>query len=130
MEEGRMLSARDKIRSIDDRPSRIVDIPEWGLKLEVRGLTVRQQADLADRRSGDPSASEVIGEILLATVFDPETGQAVFTREDLGWLMERSAVAIDRITTAAAELSGILPGQDEVLGKAFSRIPTGSSSSP
>jgi hypothetical protein len=42
-----------------------------------------------------------------AASFDPETGDQIFTIDDIPWLKEKSAKAIERISSIASRLAGI-----------------------
>jgi len=114
------VSLRDQIFAIQDIPSEMVDIPEWGVKLEVRGMTGAERTrimDLAVDNKGGINLQFVYPEIVIATAFDPETGLQVFTPSDRGTLLSKSATALDRLAGVGMRLSGFTQESADEKGK-------------
>lgn len=98
---------RSKILASQDIPGEQIDVPEWGVTVEVRGLSSLQRSQLyADTREGE-SAAYLYLRLVVATTFDPETGEQLFAESDIDALGRKSAEAIDRITQVAMRLSGM-----------------------
>jgi hypothetical protein len=117
------VSLRDQIFAIQDIPSEMVEIPEWGVKLEVRGMTGAERTrimDLAIDNKGGMNLQFVYPEIVIATAFDPETGLQVFTPNDRGTLLSKAATALDRLAGVGMRLSGFTEEASDEKGKDFS----------
>ena len=114
---------RDKIRQASDIDSEIVDVPEWGVKVEVRSMTGLQRSRYLKRVGGD--AGEVDFEVLyplllVSTCHDPESGERLFTEDDVDWLNEKSSRPVERLATVANRLSGLDQNAESKLGEASS----------
>lgn len=117
------MSIRDKIRDADDIEKDLVTVPEWGVDVEVRSLTGTARADfLASYASGDGEVNwhNLYPEVLIAHCFDPETGERLFEESDRTWIMSKSGAAIDRVATAAMNISGLGAKAVDDLGKSSS----------
>ena len=114
------MSLRDQIFATQDIPSESVDVPEWGVKLEVRGMTGAERTrimDLAVDTKGGINLQFVYPEIVIATTFDPNTGLQVFTPNDQGTLLSKSANALDRLAGVGMRLSGFTQEASDEKGK-------------
>lgn len=106
-----MLS-RDQILGADDLEKKEVDVPEWGGSVYVRALSGKQRNQLemiALRYSdqNDLSALENYNGLIAAWSIVDENGNRLFTDDEVGLLMEKSASALNTIVEEARELSGI-----------------------
>lgn len=102
---------RKSILAAEDIRSEIVEVPEWNVKLEVRGMSGKERATFL-RRTTEPGSGEVsfekfYPELLIATVRDPETGDPVFEAADRETLNSKSGVALERVASVAQRLSGL-----------------------
>lgn len=125
------MSLRDQIFAIQDIPSEMVEVPEWGVKLEVRGMTGAERTrimDLALDNKGGMNLQFVYPEIVIATAFDPETGTQVFTPNDRGTLLSKSATALDRLAGVGMRLSGFTEEASDEKGKDSSATASADSS--
>jgi len=114
------VSIRDLILAKQDIPSEMVDVPEWGVKVEVRGMTGAERTRIMDKASdnnGGVNLQFIYPEIVIATAFDPETGEQIFVPADRDVLLSKSASAIDRIALVGMRLSGFTKEAAEELGK-------------
>jgi hypothetical protein len=117
------VSIRDQILAKQDIPSEMVDVPEWGVKVEVRGMTGAERTrimDKATQNAGDVNLQFVYPEIVIATAFDPEGGEQVFKPGDRDALLAKSATALDRIAAVGVRLSGFTAESADDMGKDFS----------
>ena len=117
------MSIRDQILAKQDIPSEMVDVPEWGVKVEVRGMTGAERTrimDKATQNAGDVNLQFVYPEIVIATAFDPESGEQVFKPGDRDALLAKSATALDRIAAVGMRLSGFTAESADDMGKDFS----------
>lgn len=107
------MSLRDKILAItNDTPSEIVEIPEWGgIKVLVKGFTLGAKDDflasILDKHTNEPNVKAFNAGILVGTAYDPESGEKLFTEEDVPTLKQKSAAAIDRLIQVGQRLSGL-----------------------
>lgn len=105
------MSLRDSIFAINDIPSEQVEVPEWDLTLEVRGMSgedrIRIISRATDVDTGLANLQQVYPEIVIACTYDPATGERVFDDGDRDALMSKSAQAIDRLATPGMALSGL-----------------------
>lgn len=114
------MSIRDQILAKQDIPSEMVDVPEWGVKVEVRGMTGAERTrimDKATQNAGDVNLQFVYPEIVIATAFDPESGEQVFKPGDRDALLAKSATALDRIAAVGMRLSGFTAESADDMGK-------------
>lgn len=120
------MSLRDKILQAPDIATEMVEVPEWGVTLEVRGMSGADRASIFERVTvdGEVKAGLLYGETVLATTFDPETGERVFNATDLTALMEKSAQAIDRLAKVGLRLSAMEGEQSQ--DEAGARFPEAS----
>lgn len=96
---------RDAILARDDIARAVVECPEWGGTVTVRGLT------LAERNSfKGVSEEDAALKALILCMIDAKTGKPLFSAEDIAALGEKSPAVIDRLSQKILELSGI--GQD------------------
>lgn len=113
------MSIRDQIFASDDILKEIVEIPEWGgIKIEVRSLTGADRARILETgvdALGNVSLQRVYPEMVIASAYDPDSGERVFEEADKDGLMSKNALAIDRLAMVATKLSGL---QDDAVDKA------------
>ena len=103
------MSLRDRILAVDDSQREQLVVPEWNMTIEIRGMSGASRAsitqDAADN-NGTINFGKMMPEIIVGCVFDPETGEQVFTADDRALVMEKSGAALDKIVTLAMALSG------------------------
>lgn len=125
------MSIRDQILAAQDIPSESVDVPEWGVKVEVRGMTGAERTRIMDKavgQTGDVNLQFVYPEIVIATSFDPESGEQIFSPNDRDALLAKSANALDRLASVGMRLSGFTQESADVAGKDSSATATADSS--
>ena len=125
------MSIRDLILAKQDIPSEVVDVPEWGVKVEVRGMTGAERTRIMDKASdseGGVNLQFIYPEIVIATSFDPESGEQIFVPTDRDVLLSKSASAIDRIALVGMRLSGFTKEAADELGKGSSETASEDSS--
>lgn len=102
-------SLRERISASKPTCERVT-VPEWGVELELRGITVKQRADLlqyADTGDGEPDMVRFGPMLLVVAAHDPETGEAAFSADDVDWLAEQPAGVVDRLVGDAMRVSGL-----------------------
>lgn len=110
---------RDQILAVEDLPRELVEVPEWGGAVWVRGLTGAERADYMQALveiddKGKARARVGQGELRLAYLcMCDEGGARLFdSGPDLEALGRKSSQALRRVVEVAERLSGI--GADAV----------------
>lgn len=116
------MSLRDKILAVkNDTPTELVAIPEWDVTVLVKGFTLGAKDDflgtVLDPKTKETNLKAFNSGILVGTAYDPETGEKLFTEEDIPVLKEKSASAIQRLVDVGARLSGLTDDAVEVAAK-------------
>lgn len=105
------MSLREKILAADDIQSEMVEVPEWGCIVEVRGMNGADRSRILEAAASSEDGKIGVGnmyvETVIASAYDPETGVRIFTAADKDALMSKSASAIDRIATVGMRLSAM-----------------------
>lgn len=123
------MSIKDKIKQAGDLEREVVDIPEWDVTVEIRSMSARQRALMAnftelDDQSNSDRQEALWGFLLTACVFDPTSGNPVFDEDDLDWLFtDKSFAVIDRLTTKCLTVSSVLKDSVDAAGKSSSATP-------
>ena len=78
------MTLREAIFSADDIAKEIVEVPEWGVSVEVRAMTAAERAKLGEGAMvGDKTNVGLMYALtVIASIYDPETGLPVFTDND------------------------------------------------
>jgi predicted amidohydrolase len=105
------VSLRDQILAAKDRINKTVEVPEWGVTIELRTMTAAQRvtmfSEAYDPNNGQTNLKVLYPQVILSCCFDPKSGEAIFTSEDVDAVMDKSGVVIERIALEALNLSGI-----------------------
>lgn len=130
-----MSLSRDAILGADDRPTRVVEVPEWGGSVRVRGLTGAERDAyetglMSPRPDGSVRAnlSNVRGRLVVLACVDDD-GNRLFRDDDAKALGEKSAQALDRVFDIARRLSGLSDDDVEELAEGFGSAPSEDSTS-
>ena len=106
---------REEILGTQDLPTEVVEVPEWGGAVKVRGLTVGERDRLAkgtisfDSQGRPRVNSNALVEARLRIVALCTLGEddkPLFSEADIKALEEKSPAPIDRIFATALRLSG------------------------
>lgn len=118
------MSLRDQILNTLDIPKELVTVKEWGVEIEVRGMTGAERTRILDlavgEGDGEMNLQMVYPEIVISTAFDKETGEQIFSPADRTALLSKSATALDRLATVGMRLSGFTQETSDDLGKDLS----------
>jgi hypothetical protein len=139
------MSIRDQILAADDFKSEPVDVPEWGVKLVMRELSVADRGRLV---MNDIERVEVAGGFEFIPRHDPialarivvasaheENGEKTFTDDDAELLAAKAYTVVHRLAQTARRLSGLdaedtEDGEGKAPENGSSETPDGGSSSP
>lgn len=105
------MSLRDRILAADDIGKEILNVPQWNLNVEVRTLSAIQRSKMiatCTLPDGAIDLDKLYPMLVIATVFDPETGAKVFDAEDMALIQEKSAASIEFIAQKAMAMSGMV----------------------
>lgn len=104
-----MLLSKNEIRAIDDRKMQTVPVPEWGKDAEVmiRQLSGRDRESYEHYAAAygktsemdEATAQDFYARMAVLSCAD-EHGNPLFDRRDVGWLTQKSHVALKRIFDA------------------------------
>lgn len=115
---------RDQILAADDIPTEVIDVPEWGGQVKLKGLTGaerdRFEQDSVQGKGKDTRMNILnIRARLVALCIVDESGKRMFNKHDIEALGKKSAQALDRVFTAAQKLSGLSDEDVEGLADDF-----------
>jgi hypothetical protein len=125
--------SRDAIFAVNDYKVEVVEVPEWGGQVKVKGLTGRErdefEAGMFVRRGREMvrDTANLRARLVVLCALD-EAGNPLFQRDDIKALGEKSGAALDRLYEAAAKLSGIMDSDLEDKIEDFGEAPGSSSS--
>ena len=113
------MGLKEKILGLDDLSKEIVFVEPWGFEVGVRSMTGMERAEVLNIAMSDGGIvhSKLHPELLVRTIFDPETGDLLFTDEDKPALMKKNAAAIEFLVTVAMRVSGLGPKSIEDMEK-------------
>lgn len=123
------LIGKDDILAAQDIKTEDVDVPEWGGAVRVRVLSAADLLGFWEAcrdEKGELVRSRVQPALLVRAVVG-EDGAPIFSEENIGALMAKSATAIGRIFSCARRLNGI--GQEDEATKNSAAAPSGDSRS-
>ncbi|SRR6266540_277712 len=102
-----MYLTKQQILEAQDRPTKDVEVPEWGGVVRVGTMSGKQRDQYEQLfvriREGEVDAS--MRASLCAVCIVDENGKTIFTKEDLEALGEKSGRALGRVFNAATELN-------------------------
>lgn len=125
---------RDAILGAADLPTEECDCPEWGGTVVVRGLTGAQRDEweasttIVRGKTAVRDTANARAKLVALCAVDHETGEPLFTRQDVDALGKKSGAALGRVFAVAARLSGLTDEELEEL-EGNSSAPPGSDSS-
>ena len=114
------MSLRDRIFAADDIGKEIISVPQWNLDVEVRTMSAVKRSQMLAKATlpdGGIDLDKLYPMLIIATVFDPETGASVFDPEDMAMLQEKSAAAIEFLAQKAMKMSGMVTNAVDDEGK-------------
>lgn len=121
------MSIRDKILAASDISSELIDVPEWGVTVEVRGMSAADRAAILDRAvsaDGRVLLADMYPALVIASCHDPETGERIFDDSDWDAVTAKSGRAVEQIAQAALNMSGMTPQAVDALGGGSSDSPS------
>lgn len=123
------LLTKSAILAADDLKTEDVEVPEWGGTVRVRAFSGRErdafEASLVrgDGKDRKVDLTNMRARLVALTVVD-ETGQKLFTHDDVDLLGAKSGAALDRVFAVAQKLNGLSAADVEDLTKNSSGAPS------
>lgn len=114
------MSIREQILNADDIETELVEVPAWGVTIEVRSMDGRSRTRLlksAADNDGVVDMERMYPEMVILCSFDPETGERIFTADDVDALLSKAAGPLELIATTAMRVSGMTGDSVDVAGK-------------
>ena len=128
------LLSKTAILAANDLKSEDIEVPEWGGAVRVRSFTGRErdafEASMVrgEGRDRKVDLTNMRARLVGLTVID-ETGQRLFTDEEVDLLGAKSGAALDRVFAVAQKLNGLSGADVEELSKNSSGVPSAVSTS-
>lgn len=116
------LLTKEQILKVKDIETRTVNVPEWGGDVLVRSLSATErdyfESKLVDQSGGKVRANlQNIKARLASMAIVDEEGNRVFSEQEIAILGTKSAAALNRISEAITDMSGISKkDMDELAG--------------
>jgi hypothetical protein len=114
------MTIAEDILAINDLVPEPIELPEWKMSLWVRGMSGSDR-DMYERRQYEQSKTGDLGvdmrAMLVSLALVDESGERVFTDQQVAQLGKKSAVALDRVVKVAARLNGMSTGSVELAAK-------------
>ena len=105
------LLSKSAIMSADDQRYDVVDCPEWGGEVRVRGLTAYEQSCISKLVNETKQNEATVKTVQFACV--DENGERMFSPEDIKQLASKSYMVIERLCKRILQLTGF-GDQDEI----------------
>ena len=123
------LLSKTAILTANDLQTEDVEVPEWGGAVRVRSFTGRErdafEASMVrgEGRDRKVDLTNMRARLVGLTVID-ETGQRLFTDEEVDLLGAKSGAALDRVFAIAQKLNGLSGADVDELSKNSSGVPS------
>lgn len=112
---GNAKSLKAQILAADDLPFEDVPVPEWGVKVRVKGLTGEErdayEARVAQMRQDGKGVELRLqnfrARMVVKSLWDPETNERIFGDNDAPQLGRKSGAVLDRLYDVCHRLSGM-----------------------
>lgn len=115
------MSLKEKIFSAQDITKELIEIPEWGVSVELRSMTAGERANLTESTSSDGKVkiAELYAAVVIASIYDPTTGLPLFTNQDREAILSKNGAVIERLAQKAMGTSGMTEQAVEEAGVRF-----------
>lgn len=102
-----METLRQRLNSVPAFTSETVEA--WGERIEVRSMSVIEKTMITAlaEKDGKLAMEVLLPGIIVATCFDPETGDKVFSEDDIEWIKAQNAGVIEQLAAVGIRLSGL-----------------------
>ncbi len=114
------MSLRDRIIQSKDIQSHLTHVDVWDVDIDIRTMTAIERTRLVatcTKADGTVDMEKMYPLLLISSVYDPETGEKVFSANDMASLQDKSASAIEFVAQKVMEVSGMTPKAVDEEGK-------------
>lgn len=104
------MSLRDKIKNCDDIKKEIVHLDTWDCDIEVRTISAKERSNIVSKAMDKDNKikNDILHSLMIiASCYDPETGEKIFQDGDHEWLLEKSSNPIEKLSASVMRLSGL-----------------------
>jgi hypothetical protein len=114
---------KDQILAAADLPEEVVDVPEWGGKVLIRGMTGAERDAFEESvmvtrgNSREINLRNFRAKLVALSIVDPVTKERMFSDHEVAELGKKSARALQRVFEAALRLNGMTAESVEELTK-------------
>ena len=101
---------RSKVLLANDIGSKLMEVPEWGVTIEVRSMTAKERAyvQMASRNEdGEPNLDRLYPLLVIYSAYDPESGERIFDEGDVGALATKNGKVMEELASVAMTISGM-----------------------
>jgi len=111
---------RESVLTADDLGREFVDVPEWGVRILVKGMDGIQRSKI--QKLATSESDKANAQILVLVARHAETEKLLFDASDVDALSGKSGKAVEDVVLAAIRMSGATPdeAEAEVDGDPFS----------
>lgn len=109
------MKLRDKILSAKDRDSVPVEVPEWGVTVNIAAMSSAER-DSWEKDMIQDREKNIRARLCVRVMLDDD-GERIFKDEDAEELGKKAASALDRIFAEAIKLNGLSSDDVEELAK-------------
>lgn len=115
------MSLKEKIFAAQDITKESLEVPEWGVTVEIRSMTAVERANLTETTTTDGKVkiAELYAAVVIASVYDPTTGLPLFTNQDREAILSKNGAVIERLAQKAMGTSGMTEKAVEEAGVRF-----------
>lgn len=99
-----MLLNKQQIKDVDDLPTQIVEMPEWGGEIKLRAMSAKNRIDFEKRNSAAKTELETMISLIMFSCID-ENNELMFNDDDYEFLANKSAKSLMRIFSEAIKMS-------------------------
>ena|SRR6266516_834110 len=102
------MGLRDTILAASDLKAADVEVPEWGVTVQVREMSAAGRMAFQDAMAGKQGSDaylENLARMVILCARDPETGEQVFTDADVDQLKTKSLGALRCLGEKALEIN-------------------------
>ena len=110
------VNLRDQFLSVAQVPQETVHISELGQDVLIKGRTAQESEEFQSSVMGENGEMNIVGSTartVIAQVYDPETGEKVFSPQDETALNNAPASLLNKIFRVVQKLSGEQQGAKE-----------------
>jgi len=99
-----MLLNKQQIKDVDDLPSKVVHMPEWGGDIKLKTMSAKHRIEFERLNANTKTELETIIHLIMFSCVN-EDGSLMFEKEDYTFLSNKSAKSLMRLFSEAVDMS-------------------------